>query len=98
VNLRVSGIGPITRPEIRKASTGSTGGAVVALVESTRPVCFDAADGYVETPVLWRPDLAPGTTVAGPAIVEEFGSTVPVHPGFVARVDDYLNIIVAREG
>jgi N-methylhydantoinase A len=61
-----------------------------------RPVCFDPADGYVDTPVLWRPDLAPGTVVAGPAIIEEFGSTVPLHPGFTARVDEYLNIIVTR--
>ncbi len=29
-------------------------------------------------------------------IIEEFGSTVPVHPGFTARVDDYANIIVTR--
>jgi N-methylhydantoinase A len=62
----------------------------------TRPVCFAAEEGYVETPVLWRADLAPGTTVTGPAIVEEFGSTVPLHPGFVATVDDYLNLVVRR--
>ena len=59
-------------------------------------VCFDPADGYVDTPVLWRPDLAPGTVVTGPAILEEFGSTVPLHPGFTARIDEYLNIIVTR--
>jgi N-methylhydantoinase A len=46
--------------------------------------------------VLWRPDLAPGTVVVGPAIIEEFGSTVPLHPGFTARIDEYLNIIVTR--
>ena len=48
--------------------------------------------------MLWRPDLAPGTVVTGPAIIEEFGSTVPLHPGFTARIDEYLNIIVTREG
>ncbi len=46
--------------------------------------------------MLWRPDLAPGTVVTGPAIIEEFGSTVPLHPGFTARIDEYLNIIVTR--
>ncbi|HEU4567138.1 MAG TPA: hydantoinase/oxoprolinase family protein [Marmoricola sp.] len=97
-NLRVSGIGPIRRPVIEPVVEPSPGGEpVVEPVETTRPVCFDAADGYLDTPVLWRPDLAPGTTVAGPVIVEEFGSTVPVHPGFTARVDDYLNLIVTRE-
>jgi N-methylhydantoinase A len=97
VNLRVSGIGPITRPEIRKAE-GGTSRDPAAGRRGARPVCFDAADGYVDTPVLWRPDLPPGHTVRGPVVIEEFGSTVPVHPGFVARVDDFLNIIVTREG
>ena len=99
VNLRVSGIGPIQRPEIRRTP----------LVEEvaqqpgpprptpTRAVYFDAADGYVETPLLWRPDLPAGFTVDGPAVIEEFGSTVPLHPGFTARVDDFRNIIVTRE-
>ena len=59
-------------------------------------MCFDADDGYVETPVLWRADLAAGTVVEGPAILEEFGSTVPLHPGFTARIDDYRNVIVER--
>ena len=40
----------------------------------------------------------PGTRLAGPTIIEEFGSTVPVHPGFVVRIDEYRNIIVTREG
>jgi len=93
VNLRVSGIGPIQRPEILRSQPGA--GADVTPT-STRPVCFDAGQGYVETPVFWRPDLPPGTTVVGPAIFEEFGSTVPVHPGFTARVDDWSNVIVER--
>jgi N-methylhydantoinase A len=94
VNLRVTGIGPITRPEIRRhdASPTESSGRV-----SERPVCFADAEGYVDTAVLWRPDLAPGAVVDGPAIIEEFGSTVPVHPGFTARVDEYLNLIVTRQ-
>ena len=45
----------------------------------------------------WRPDLAPGDVVAGPAIIEEYGSTVPLHPGFSARVDEYGNLLVTAE-
>jgi N-methylhydantoinase A len=92
VNLRVTGIGPITRPEIRRHADASES----LRRASERPVCFDAADGYVDTSVLWRPGLAPGAVVEGPAIIEEFGSTVPLHPGFSARVDEYLNLIVTR--
>jgi N-methylhydantoinase A len=95
VNLRVSGIGPITRPEIRK-SPGLVTGASAPSSTSGRPVCFDADTGYVETPVVPRSDLPPGSTLTGPVIVEEFGSTVPIHPGFDVRVDEYLNLIVTR--
>jgi N-methylhydantoinase A len=93
VNLRVSGIGPIRRPEIRRHPLGD---GTAPAERGRRPVCFEATDGYVDTPVLWRPDLAPGTVVDGPAVLEEFGSTVPLHPGFTARIDEYLNIIVTR--
>ena len=63
----------------------------------TRPVCFDADDGYVPTLIVQRSELPPGASLTGPAIIEEYGSTVPVHPGFEVRVDDYLNLIVTRE-
>jgi N-methylhydantoinase A len=92
VNVRVSGIGPIRRPEINKVQVRS----LETRPAKTRPVCFEVEAGYVETPLLWRPDLAPGAVVTGPAVIEEFGSTIPLHPGFTARVDDYLNIVVTR--
>jgi N-methylhydantoinase A len=97
VNLRVSGIGPIKRPEIRRHGDGS-GSRGMEWRELTRPVCFDAGAGYVDTPVVPRAELAPGTGLDGPVIIEEFGSTVPVHPGFQVRVDEYLNLIVTRFG
>jgi N-methylhydantoinase A len=93
VNLRVSGIGPIRRPELRRYP--SREGAPGRARTGSRPVCFDAGN-YVETPLYWRGDLAPGDVIAGPAVIEEFGSTVPLHPGFVARVDDFGNILVTR--
>ncbi|MFC6343160.1 hydantoinase/oxoprolinase family protein, partial [Nocardioides hankookensis] len=95
VNLRVSGIGPIQRPDIKRHGLDTPAPSSPA-TRPTRSVCFEPADGYVETPVLWRPDLLPGTRIEGPVIIEEFGSTVPVHPGFDVRVDEYLNLIVTR--
>ena len=93
VNLRVSGIGPIQRPEIRRRPSAES---PTVTPTSHRAVCFEPGDGYVETPVLWRSDLAVGAAVTGPAIIEEFGSTVPLHPGFTARVDELGNLIVTR--
>jgi N-methylhydantoinase A len=66
-------------------------------LDGKRAVCFDAERGYVDTPVVQRTALEPGQVVRGPVIIEEFGSTVPVHPGFRVRVDEFLNLIVTRE-
>jgi N-methylhydantoinase A len=92
VNLRVSGIGPIRRPDVVEPAPKD--GGVDRSVTGTRRVHFE---DWVQTPVHWRPDLAPGDVVTGPAIVEEFGSTVPVHPGFVATVDRFGNLLLTKE-
>ncbi|MCU1655927.1 MAG: hydantoinase/oxoprolinase family protein, partial [Pseudonocardiales bacterium] len=94
VNLRVSGIGPITRPELRERPPGDGDGDGSRARTGTRPVCFDAYTGYVDTAIFWRDRLEPGDVISGPAIIEEYGSTVPVHPCFVARVDDFANLLV----
>ena len=94
VNLRVTGVGPIRRPTLRVL--GSDGGE--GEPRSTRDVCFDAGEGYGPTPIYWRPDLAAGAVVAGPAVIEEYGATVPVHPGFTATVDRLGNLVVRRVG
>jgi N-methylhydantoinase A len=94
VNLRVSGIGPIERPRPREVERRD--GGPERAHTGARPVFFDDASGWVDTPVYWRPDLAPGDELSGPAVVEEFGSTVPLHPGFRATVDRFGNIVVGR--
>ncbi len=54
-------------------------------------------DEWTDTPLYARTQLQPGDVVTGPAIVEEFGSTVPVHPGFTATVDSYSNLLLTKE-
>ncbi|MGB9377065.1 MAG: hydantoinase/oxoprolinase family protein [Mycobacteriales bacterium] len=90
VNLRVSGIGPITRPEPRLLAARE--GSAERARTGTRQACFE---GWVDTAIYWRPDLAPGDWVTGPAIIEEFGATIPVHPGFSAAVDGHGNLLVS---
>ncbi|WP_127784120.1 hydantoinase/oxoprolinase family protein [Rhodococcus sp. X156] len=92
VNLRVSGIGPIRRPDLAELAAGD--GNPERARTATRAVCFDGDTGYVDAAVYWRADLAPGDVLHGPSIIEEFGSTVPVHPGFTARVDRFGNLLV----
>jgi N-methylhydantoinase A len=90
VNLRVTGIGPIHRPGIREIGRG--GGAGRART-GTRNVYFDA---WTDTPIYDRSLLGAGDIVTGPAVIEEFGSTLPVHPGFSAEVDRYGNLRMVR--
>jgi N-methylhydantoinase A len=59
-----------------------------------RPVYFEAAGGYVATPVYDRYRLGPGATLGGPAVVEEHESTAVVPPDATARVDEELNLVV----
>ena len=93
VNLRVSGIGPITRPELRELPARP--GTAERARTGTRPVCFDG-EVYVDTAIYWRADLATGDELTGPAVVEEFGATIPLHPGFRAQVDPLGNLVITR--
>ncbi|TMR05489.1 hydantoinase/oxoprolinase family protein [Actinomadura soli] len=91
VNLRVSGIGPIARPDLTERPKGD--GDPSRARTGTRAVYFDE---WEETAVYRRERLAPGDTVTGPAVIEEFGSTLPLHPGFTADLDGYGNLVVTR--
>jgi N-methylhydantoinase A len=90
VNLRVTGIGPIRKPSPRRVPPGSGAGAART---GTRRLYFD---GWVDAEVYDRSRLGAGDVVPGPAVLEEFSSTVPVHPGFTAAVDDHGNLVIRR--
>jgi N-methylhydantoinase A len=94
VNLRVTGIGPLHRPRLAKLGSGD--GNPGRAMTDRRPVAFGRATGPADTAIYWRPMLAAGDEVAGPAIIEEYGATIPVHPGFAARVDGFGNLLVGR--
>jgi N-methylhydantoinase A len=91
VNLRVTGVGPIRKPEVREVGAGS--GAKTALT-GYRRVFFD--DDWVESPTYDRESLGAGDVVEGPAVIEEFSSTVPVAHAFTATVDGYGNLLLRR--
>jgi N-methylhydantoinase A len=93
VNFRVSGIGPIRRPDVLEMPPGD--GNPERALTGAREIWFDGP--RVSTSIYWRASLAPGDQIAGPAIIEEFGSTIPIHPGFEVRVDAFGNLIVTKE-
>ena len=72
VNLRVTGVGPIPRPVIAEIADGPGDRMPHAV---SRSVHFG---GWTEAAIIDRPQLGAGDIVTGPAIIQEFGSTVPV--------------------
>ena len=88
VNFKVTGVGAIPKPELKAFAVVSRGPA--SPVEVRR--AYFGEGRRVEAPVYRRRLLAPGTVIAGPAIIEEQTSTVVLYPGQTARVDSYLNL------
>jgi N-methylhydantoinase A len=93
VNWRVTVRGP--RPDLRIAPAAPEGTARRDARKGSRPAYFDDAHGFIDTPVFDRYRLAPGAAVDGPAIIEERESTIVLGSGARARVDEFLNVIVA---
>jgi N-methylhydantoinase A len=90
VNFCVSGFGLIERPSLPKLPHPATS---TAAPKSRRDVFFDGA--FRNTPIYDRVVLPAGFRLAGPAVIEEFGSTTVVFPGQEAEVDAH-GILVVR--
>ena len=91
VNFCVSAFGMIERPSIPELKKSGA-----PPQPATRPVYFDGA--YRDTPVFARASLAAGSTLDGPAIVEEFGSTTVVFPRQRLIVDSHGILIIGAAG
>jgi N-methylhydantoinase A len=91
LNWRVT----VSGPPPRLAFGGGAGPRATAdAVKASRRAWFAEAAGWIDTPVYDRYALGPGTTFAGPAIVEERESTAVIGPGASCRVDDGLTLVV----
>jgi len=91
VTWKLSVVGDAPRVALAKAATVATRSSV----KGTRRAYFPEARGYVDCPVHDRYALVAGTTLAGPAIVEERESTTVLPPGVTATVDEYGSLIGA---
>src|SRR5581483_83200 len=67
-------------------------GSAQAAMSGRRKVWFRGA--FADTPIYERALLPPGSTIEGPALVEQADATVLIDPGFMAHVDEDLNIIM----
>ena len=93
VNARLTAYGLVPKPAAER-HVGSGASLDAALVER-RPVWF--AGKAHDCPVWDRERLPEGAQVRGPAIVEEFGATTVVPPGWRGTLDGHGNLRFERE-
>jgi N-methylhydantoinase A len=93
VNARLSAYGLVDKPAA--ARLAATGAALEAALVERRPAWW--AGRAHDCPVWERDRLPEGAVLAGPAIVEEFGATTVVPPGWQGRVDEHGNLRFERE-
>ena len=85
-----------TEPE-RAAATASAVAAVETPLEAGRCRLFDPeTGGSMEVPVYWRPDLAHGTRLSGPAVIAEDETTTFVTAAFDGVVNAQGCIVLER--
>lgn len=88
VTLRTDGTVTTTKLEDKLATSN------LDAERGEREVYF-SGEGYLETAIYNRNALGPGETVAGPAILEENGSTSIIPPETTAEISDYGSVIIS---
>ena len=92
VTLRMEATGAVRKAEL--FAHPEVGPDASGAVVERRSVWLAEAGDFADTPVYGREALRPGNGFAGPAIVEQMDATTVVPPGWAARVDAYLNLIL----
>lgn len=95
LRVRATGVLPFDPrlPELEGA--GSTDPAAALL--TTRQVCLDATQGYVDTPVYDYRLLRQGHVITGPAVIEVPTTTVVVPPRMSGTVDHLGNLTILTQ-
>jgi N-methylhydantoinase A len=63
---------------------------------SRRPIFEPDTGEFGEVDIYWRPDLAPGARISGPAVIAEAETSTVVSPLFDARIDEFGYIELTR--
>jgi len=97
VSLRTTVTGVMRKPPQETIARGAEAPPAAAHT-GKRPVYFEEAGGFVETPTFARAQLLAGNWIAGPALIEEHASTTVLLPGALAEVDAYGNLVITVGG
>jgi N-methylhydantoinase A len=94
VGLHVVARGEVGKLQLKERPLGPVDASPA--LKGRRPVDY-ALEGVHEAAIYDGTRLAPGMGFVGPAIIEDPGTTIVVHPGNDVRVDGYGNIRIALE-
>ncbi len=85
VNLRVTVIGVVPKPEIKAEEMKE---------HSPKPDCYRDVyfDTWMRTPIYKRKKLKAGARIDGPAVIEDYDTTIVIPPDYTAFVDSYRNV------
>ena len=61
---------------------------------STQNIWTPELAGWIDVPLFHRAELALNQHIAGPAIVEEYGSTIVIPPTWSLHTDRFCNLIL----
>lgn len=93
VNLRIDAIGPIpVKIEMIKYASDSSDPSAAYI--GSRKVWWAAEKYPVDTPIYRGEKLANGNIINGPAVVDFYGTTVPIGIDQRLTVDEYLNLVL----
>ncbi|MFC7655251.1 hydantoinase/oxoprolinase family protein [Pseudonocardia benzenivorans] len=95
VNLRATAVGRLERPEPEQRRLGGTDSSVAVVGERTLHLA-PGEDG-LPCPVYQRALLHPGAVVAGPAVIDDYDSTLFVPRHAVVRTDEFENLVLSFE-
>lgn len=92
VNIRVEATGFVHRPkDLERQSDAQTVEPV------THRDVYWRESGWTDCPIYRRENISPGNVVNGPAVIEEYGSTIVVAARWTVIADKYGNLIMETE-
>ncbi len=92
VNLRVRQVVRTPKPSLQAVRPKQTVHYQDAFI-GNKKAWFD--QHFYLTPFFDRDHLQSGSCLKGPAVVVEYSSTTVIPPGFICRVDEYLNLVLS---
>jgi N-methylhydantoinase A len=93
VNLRLTAIGGLSKPEIKKETPG--GRDPKAALKEKRRIYMEGR--FIQAPIYERKRLRCGNRIQAPAIIEQLDSTTVLFKGYRATVDRYRNLVIEKE-